>query len=92
MPSQDVRVSTTDSIPGVSREIAWSSLAWSGEKPNARDAFLGLQKWAHDNGFEAVVGLRFAVMPSVRSQGGGSVASVYTSATWTAYGTCIRYK
>lgn len=88
MPSQEVAMSTTDSIPGDGRAIAHSTVAWSTTQSNTLDAYNSLRKWARDNGWDAVVGLRFVWTPDISGMGGGTS----TSERWLAYGTCISYK
>ena len=87
MPKSEIRMSTTDSIPGERHPVTRSEVAWGAGEDTLEDARDGLEKWARENKYDAVIGLRFIVAPSVY----GAMSTTKTRLSFTAYGTCVAY-
>jgi len=81
---QEIKVSTTDSIPGERRTATESRVAWSESVTTVRHAYDSLIKWARDNNYDAIVGFRLVTEPYGEGSG-------LTDMQYTAYGTCIAY-
>lgn len=93
MPEREIETSTTDTIPGDNRSVTRSAVGWYYGCDSPNEAYEKLLKWARDNNFDAIVGLRFTSVPDVAmGNAGHGYASVGTNFKWTAYGTCISYQ
>ena len=57
------------------------------------EAFTRLEKWAKENNYDGIIGLRFAVGTRVAEEllqiGGTAVTS---TVMWLAYGTLVKFK
>jgi hypothetical protein len=90
MPSQNIRLATTDGIPGNNRPIAHSSMVWSGIRDSISATSVDIQKWAAENNFHAVVGIRILQIGDIH--GGVRYFPTSTRVVYIMYGTAIRYR
>ena len=90
MPEEEVKMSTTDSVPGEDRLIARSEVAWASAS-TLKEAHAALKTWALEHEYDAIVGVRFTARPDVSGSGREGGMVIHTDAKWIAYGTCISY-
>jgi uncharacterized protein YbjQ (UPF0145 family) len=96
MPQQKtITMSTTDRIPGPegNREVQRSAMTWNSVYISLEDAHEAMARWAENNGYDAVIGIRFAAHPDedytgATSYGGGTDSRL----RWTVYGTAIGWQ
>jgi hypothetical protein len=93
MPQQKtITMSTTDRIPGPegNREAQRSALTWISGYISLEDAHDAMARWAENNGYDAVIGVRFVAHPDEDYSGTISYGGETNSRLrWTAYGTAI---
>jgi uncharacterized protein YbjQ (UPF0145 family) len=87
MPQTTIRTSTTEAIPGETR-AAKEGKVISGTGKHEAEALRALCDSAIKNNFEAIVGVRLAVVPDVRSEPSGRI---WTTTICVAYGTAVSY-
>jgi len=99
-------LSTTDTVPALAgRAVIRSDVAWSAGAETMQAAHVSLTAWARGNGFDAIVGLRFEIVPNVTGKiqtalSGPLGNNTFTNTSgWTstgftfyAYGTAIQYQ
>ncbi len=88
-------MSTTDKIPGPEgkREVQRSTMTWISGYLSLEDAYGAMVRWAENNGYEAVIGIRFLAHPDVDYGGGSNYAGGPDSRLrWTMYGTAIGWQ
>ena len=91
MSEEEIKMSTTDSIPGEDRAMTRSEVAWA-SAPTLKEAHSALKTWAREHEYDAIVGIRFTVRPDVSGRGRAGTVDIHTDARWIAYGTCISYR
>lgn len=91
MPEEEIKMSTTDSVPDEDRAITRSDVAWASASA-LKEAYAALKTWAREHKYDAVVGVRFTVRPEVYGSGHAGTVDIHTDAKWIAYGTCISYR
>ena len=83
-----MQMSTTDTIPGETREVRESMLTWSCRQASIQEAQDDLAKWMKSGGWDACVGVRFETHPNTEYAdsflGRGDLR-------WTVYGTAVKY-
>lgn len=97
-----IPLSTTDTIPYETGALVINSmLTWVVGNKSVGDAEVALADWARKHNWDAIVGVRFLVVPDVAGKistegqfGMYSIVSGTTSTTtkYAAYGTAIRWK
>jgi len=85
--AETMRTSTTAAIPGESRPMTNGELI-SGTGKDQTEALKALYSSAKKGNYEAIVGVRFAFVPDVRSEPSGRI---WTTATCMAYGTAVSF-
>jgi uncharacterized protein YbjQ (UPF0145 family) len=96
MPQQkNVAMSTTDRIPGPegNREVQRSAMTLVSGYISPEDAREAMARWAENNGFDAVIGIRLVAHPDddyggAANYGGGTGSRL----RWTVYGTAIGWQ
>jgi hypothetical protein len=89
-----IAMSTTDRIPGPAgnREIQRSTVTWISGYISVEDAYKAMVRWTENNGYDAVVGVRFEAHPDCDYGGGpGYSEGTDTRLRWTVYGTAIGW-
>jgi hypothetical protein len=86
MSGHNVTVVTTDDVPGDERPVTGRTLVWAGGS-TIDEAVENIQKWAAENKYDAIVGVRFTVAYV------GPPVIVFPGRHFKhfAYGTCIRH-
>jgi hypothetical protein len=91
MPEPEIRVSTTEIIPGEQRTIARFELSWIENANSAEDAYDGLVTWSRRNRYEAIIGYRIIAVPHVKTVPSGFGYAITTAIEFISYGTCVAY-
>ena len=60
MPGPNIVIVTTENIPGDNRPVTGRTLVWAGGNTMA-EVIENIQKWAAENAYDSVVGIRFTV-------------------------------
>jgi type 1 glutamine amidotransferase len=92
---KNIAMSTTDRIPGPegNREVQRSVMTWISGYLSLEDAHGAMVRWAESNGYDAVIGIRFAAHPDVDYGGGANYSGGPDSRLrWTMYGTAIGWQ
>jgi hypothetical protein len=85
MAAPSITIVTTDNIPGDQRAITGRTLVWAGGG-SMDEAIANIQKWAADNDYDSVVGLRFTVAYKAEP-----MLPLFGRLKHFAYGTCLRH-
>jgi uncharacterized protein YbjQ (UPF0145 family) len=107
MTDRYIPTSTTDTIPAFGhRAVARSSVAWGISEESLAKADRFLTDWARDNGFDAIVGVRYQMdyavvsdttnVSIVRMNDGRSITGKLTHGDavrphFLAYGTAVQF-
>jgi hypothetical protein len=84
-----ISMSTTDRIPGPegNQDIQRSEITWISGYLSLEDAYGAMVRWAESNGYDAVIGIRFAAHPDIDYAEGTD-----SRLRWTMYGTAIGWQ
>ena len=91
MSEEEIKMSTTDSIPGEDRAVTRCEVAWASAS-TLKEAHSALKTWVREHEYDAIIGIRFTVRPDVSGGGRAGTVDIHTDARWIAYGTCISYR
>jgi hypothetical protein len=92
MSEKEVRVVSTEVVPGENRPIVASTVIWSGKHPEIMDAVKSLQKYARENNWDDIVGMRIMPTQGIYNAGGYDVNSFPgLIISYIVYGTYVRY-
>jgi len=87
-----IRVVSTEAIPGENRPIAASRAIWSGRHREIIDAVSDLRKYARQNDWDDIIGMRIVPTQEIYNAGGRDVNSFPgLMISYIVYGTCVRY-
>ena len=82
MANETIYWSTTDTIPDFSNKLVTKSeVTWAHNPQSIMAAYNGLEAWARNHGYNALIGVRFMVCPG---PGGGI--------EFWAYGTAVAWE
>lgn len=82
---------TTENIPGDNRAVSLFRVAWSSGDSMSK-AISSLQKWAAENDFDSIIGIRFEFVNILTERNPGVHSTLIPYNSWTVYGTCLRHK
>jgi uncharacterized protein YbjQ (UPF0145 family) len=92
MREDEVVMVTTESVPGDDRVIVQSLVLWHAADENIAVALNNLRKRAAENGWDAVVGIRFLVNQTISPVNSSALSTVSSASWYMVYGTAIRYQ
>jgi len=82
MASEDIYMSTTDTIPNYRNKVAArSELTWASNGATMMSAYKGLEKWTREHGHDAVIGVQFTMC----AKPDGEI-------TYSVYGTAVAWE
>jgi hypothetical protein len=82
MASEDIYMSTTDSIPHYRNKVATrSEVTWATNGATMMAAYRGLENWIREHSYDAVIGVQFI-----------ACAKPDGEIVYTAYGTAVAWE